>query len=159
MRGAVQPTYFSAFLMGEQAETPPPTVAEVLEHVANWLFKNARRPLARPVNWPKLAEPLVFPGGEKIQVLRWQDEIEERDVAAVRFEHGDLQSRLLWRTDCIIVRSEKPQPTMRFFFGRTCFFRRSVPRLPIKTASPLTCRGLKRQTRRLTAHATISRAA
>jgi hypothetical protein len=110
----VQPTYFATFLLGEQADTPPPSVADVLEHVANWLFKNARRPLARPGDWPNLSDPLVFPGGEKIQVLRWQDEIEGRDVAAVRFEHGDPQSRLLWRTDCIIVRSEKPQPTVGF---------------------------------------------
>ncbi|MGG2329479.1 hypothetical protein ACE40V_24310, partial [Salmonella enterica] len=67
-----------------------------------------------PADWPNLTEPAVFDGDEKIQVLRWQDEGKKLDAAAVRFEHLDEQSRLLWRTDCVIVRFEEPSPTIRF---------------------------------------------
>ena len=110
----MQPTYFASFLLCERPEIAPPTVADVLEHVANWLFNNPHRKMARPAGWPNIVEPLVFPNGEKIQLLRWQDENEPRDVAAVRFEHLDEQSRLLWRTDCVVVRSENPIPVVRF---------------------------------------------
>lgn len=110
----MQPTYFASFLLCEHPETAPPTVPDVLEHVANWLFKNPRRPLARPTDWPNLSEPVVFDGGEKIQVLRWQDDGKKLDAAAVRYEHLDEQSRLLWRTDCVIVRAGEPSPTVRF---------------------------------------------
>lgn len=55
------PTYFASFLLCERPEIAPPTVAEVLEYVANWLFNNPHRKMPRSAGWPNTVEPLVFP--------------------------------------------------------------------------------------------------
>ena len=109
----MQPTYFASFLLGERSDVSPPSVAEALEVVANWLFENPYRTLPRPTSWPDLTEPATFPNGERIQLLKLEDGAQSVHTCAVRFEHLDQQSRL-WRTDCVITRVTAPEPGIRF---------------------------------------------
>jgi hypothetical protein len=92
---------------------PPPSIDDPVETIAQWIFNNPYRPLARPQGWPDgISEPLTFPNGERVQLLRLKkgDHIQ---TAAVRLEHPDQQQRH-WRTDCILTTVIESQPTVRF---------------------------------------------
>jgi len=68
----------------------------------------------RPESWPMLADAVISQNGEKLQVLRLNDESDQTvQTLAVRFEHPDQQSRI-WRTDCVITEVREPEPATRF---------------------------------------------
>jgi hypothetical protein len=109
----VQTTYFASFLLGEQPSTTPPSIDDAVETIAQWIFNNPHRPLSRPRAWPDGgSEPIRFPNGERVQLLRLKNG-DDVQTAAVRFEHSDQQSRH-WRTDCILTRATGPQTAVRF---------------------------------------------
>lgn len=109
----MQPTYFASFLLGADASIKPPAIHDALEEVAQWIFANPNRPLARPKNWPDgVSDPITFPNGERVQLLTLQDG-GDLHAAAVRFEHPDQQGRI-WRTDCVLTTVTAPEPAIRF---------------------------------------------
>jgi hypothetical protein len=109
----MQSTYFASFLLGEGRGDGIPSLAEAVEVVGDWIFENPYRQLSRPASWPSLAEPAVFPSGEKIQLLRLHDDQNRLHTSAIRYEHSDQQSRL-WRTDCVLTEVSSPEPGLRF---------------------------------------------
>jgi len=109
----VQPTYFASFLLGGQRGDLP-LVSDALEVIADWIFNNRYRPLDRPVEWPNLTGPILFPNGEKIQLLRLTDGVgDSLQACAIRYEHPDPQGRI-WRTDCVVSYSAEHEPSVRF---------------------------------------------
>lgn len=110
----MQPTYFASFLLGEDSETPPPPIADAIEVIAQWIFNNPYRQLAKPPQWPdNIADLIRFPNGESVQLLRLQNGEGLTRAAAVRFEHSDEQSRY-WRTDCVLTTLAEPETAVRF---------------------------------------------
>ena len=109
----MQTTYFASFLLGEQPGATPPNIDDAVETIAQWIFNNPYRPLSRPEGWPDgVPEPIKFPNGEHVQLLRLKNG-DHVQTAAVRFEHPDQRSRH-WRTDCILATMSGPQTTVRF---------------------------------------------
>jgi len=109
----VQPTYFASFLLGAEAAAKSSIIDDALEDIAQWIFANRFRPLTRPASWPDCGnDPITFPNGERVQLLRLQDG-NDLQTAAVRFEHPDQQGRI-WRTDCVLTKTATPELTIRF---------------------------------------------
>ncbi len=111
--GTMQTTYFASFLLGEQPGATPPNIDDAVETIAQWIFNNPYRPLNRPEGWTDgTPEPIKFPNGERVQLLRLKNG-DHVQTAAVRLEHPDQQSRH-WRTDCILTTMSGPQTAVRF---------------------------------------------
>jgi hypothetical protein len=109
----VQTTYFASFLLGEQPSATPPSIDDAVETIAKWIFNNPYRPLSRPQGWPDgISEPIKFPDGERVQLLRLKNG-DHVQTAAVRLEHPDQQQRH-WRTDCILTTVPGSQLAVRF---------------------------------------------
>jgi hypothetical protein len=109
----VQTTYFASYLLGERPGATLPSVGDAVETIAHWIFNNPYRQLSRPQGWPdEISEPINFPNGERVQLLRLENG-GRLQTAAVRFEHPDQQSRR-WRTDCIVTTMTEPEPAVRF---------------------------------------------
>lgn len=109
----MQPTYFASFLLNRYPEAPLPPIADGVEVIADWIFKNQYRPLQRPSTWPNLAEPFEYSNGTRIQALQLLDQSQRSEAFALRFEHPDQQSRH-WRTDCVLTTVTDPEPAIRF---------------------------------------------
>ena len=110
----MQPTYFASFLLGEKAEAVSPSIPEAVDVVAEWIFENPYRQLARPQGWPEhISEPIIFPDGERVHLLRFDAGSNGLHASAIRFEHADQQSRF-WRTDCVLTQIDEPEPAVRF---------------------------------------------
>lgn len=100
-------------MLGSDAAAQPPIIGDALEEISQWIFSNRYRQLARPPGWPdSVSEPIKYPDGERVQLIRLQDEA-TLQTAAVRFEHPDQQGRF-WRTDCVLTKINIPDSVIRF---------------------------------------------
>ncbi|MBX3521604.1 MAG: hypothetical protein KF807_00200 [Xanthobacteraceae bacterium] len=109
----MQPTYFASFLLGEPSQAAP-TIAAALEVVGDWIFDNPYRSISRPRDWPNVSGTVEFLSGEKISLLRIEDEaVKALKACALRYEHPDQKGRL-WRTDCVLSQSDPDPQNVRF---------------------------------------------